>query len=70
MKTESTFIIHPETTEQVDALKAFVTALKIKFEVATDTTYDPAFVEKIQEARKEVKEGKSRKISLDEIWKE
>ena len=34
MKSDNTYIIHPETEEQENALKAFVSALKMKFEVA------------------------------------
>jgi len=33
MKTATTIIAHPTTSEQVAALKAFVKALKIKFEI-------------------------------------
>ncbi len=69
MKTENTFIIHPETPEQENALKAFIKALKLKFEVSKEKPYDPAFVEKIKESRQQVKEGKTVKIDLDDIWK-
>jgi len=70
MKSENTFIIHPETTEQENALKAFVKALKIKFEVAKEKPYNPDFVAKIQESRQQAKEGKTVKIELDDLWKE
>ncbi|MFN3997101.1 DUF2683 family protein [Algoriphagus sp.] len=70
MKTENTFIIHPETIEQENALKAFVKALKMKFEVAKEKPYDPEFVVKIQESRQQAKEGKTVKMALDDIWKE
>ena len=33
MQTESIFIAHPTTTEQLNALKAVVKALKVKFEL-------------------------------------
>ena len=69
MKTENTFIIHPETTEQENALKAFIKALKIKFEVSKEKPYDPDFVAKIKESRKQVQEGKTVKMDLDDIWK-
>lgn len=32
MKTLNTYIVHPKTKEQASALKAFMEALKIKFE--------------------------------------
>ena len=70
MKTENVVIIHPETTEQEDALKAFAKALKIKFEVAKEKPYNSDFVNKIQESRQQAKEGKTVKLGLDDIWKE
>ena len=57
MKTENTFIIHPETTEQENALKAFMKALKIKFEVSKEKPYDPDFVAKIKESKEQYKKG-------------
>lgn len=70
MKTANTFIVHPETLEQENALKAFVKALKMKFEVAKDQPYDPDFVAKIQQSRKQAVEGKTVKIDLDDLWQE
>lgn len=70
MKTGNTFIIHPETPEQENALKAFIKALKIKFEVSKEKPYDPDFVAKIEESRQQAKEGKTVKMDLDDIWKE
>ena len=53
MQTEHTFIVHP-TSEQAGALRAFIKALKIKFEVTTnDNPYNPDFVEKIKKSKKE-----------------
>ncbi len=49
---------------------AFVKALKIKFEVAGKKSYDPDFVAKIKESRRQVQEGRTVKIDLDDIWKE
>jgi hypothetical protein len=70
MKTENTFIIHPETEEQENALKAFMKALKIKFEITKEKPYDPEFVAKIQKSRQQAKEGNTVKMDLNEIWKE
>lgn len=63
-----TVVAHPTNQEQKDALTAFLQALKVKYEISTDNDYDPEFVKKIQESRQQVKEGKTVKISLDEIW--
>jgi hypothetical protein len=70
VKTENTFIIHPETDEQENALKALIKALKIKFEITKEKPYDPEFVAKIQKSRLQIKEGKTVKMDLDDIWKE
>ena len=53
MATENIFIVHPENTEQVNALKAFVKALKIKFEIANEKPYNQDFVAKIKKSREE-----------------
>ena len=58
-----------EDTTQIEALKAFMKALKIKFEMSKEKPYDSEFVNKIQESRKQAKEGKTVKISLDDVWK-
>ncbi len=67
MKSENTFIIHPETIEQENALKAFIKALKIKFEIASEKPYDPDFVAKIEESRRQVKEGKTTRIDKNHL---
>lgn len=67
MKTENTFIIRPETIEQENALKAFIKALKIKFEVSKEKPYDPDFVAKIKESRQQVKEGKTTRVEKEDI---
>ena len=56
-------------TSQIEAIKAFMKALKIKFEVSKESNYNPDFVTKIEESRKQAKDGKTVKIALDEIWK-
>lgn len=50
-------------------IKAFFEALDIKFEIAEKSLYDAQFVAKIQKSREQAREGKTVKISLDEIWK-
>ena len=36
MQADDIFIVHPSTSEQANALKAFIKALKIKFELTND----------------------------------
>ena len=47
-----------EDTSQVDAIKAFMKALKIKFEIAKDKPYNADFVAKIKSSEDDFKKGK------------
>lgn len=67
MKTQNKIIALPETTEQLDALKAFMQALKIKFEVAGEEAYNPDFVAKIQESRQQYKKGEFVSVEKKDI---
>lgn len=57
MKTRDIFIVQPKTKEQVTALKAFMQALKIKFEVSKEEDYNPGFVAKIEESSRQYENG-------------
>jgi hypothetical protein len=67
MKDTDIFIVHPRTSEQVLALKAFMQALKIKFEISKEETYNPEFVEKILESKKQIAEGKFTEVKADNL---
>ena len=72
MKTHEILIAHPSNDYELDVIKAFFEALKIKFEVAQDSPYDPEFVAKIEKSRKDYKNGKGKVMTMDEInqlWK-
>jgi hypothetical protein len=61
---------YPNDASQIEVIKAFMKALKIKFTVSKHKPYSKDFVEKLNESKKQFKAGKSTSISLDEIWKE
>ncbi|MFN5443069.1 MAG: DUF2683 family protein [Crocinitomicaceae bacterium] len=64
----TTFTIHTDDEEQLKALKAVLKALKIKFEVGKEEKpYDSKFVSKIQKSQKQLREGKTTKISTDQL---
>ena len=73
MQTQNIFIAHPSTTEQIKALKAFVKALNIKFEITTtEKPYNQQFVDKILQGDEDFKAGKGKKMTMDELnslWK-
>jgi hypothetical protein len=63
---------YPVDMSQINAIKAFMKALKIKFEVSKDTAYNSEFVEKIIQGDVDFEAGKGRKVTLDELnslWK-
>jgi hypothetical protein len=72
-KVMETIIVHPKNNEEQKVIKAFLEALKIKFENLKNTSnqsdYDPEFIEMVEQNRKDYKEGKGIKINLDDIWK-
>lgn len=69
MKHSNILIAHPSNKNELETIKAFFKALKIKFELANEDEYDEKFVSKIEKSRSQIKEGKTVKIDLDDIWK-
>jgi cellobiose-specific phosphotransferase system component IIB len=67
MKTQDILIVHPQTDEQLNAIKAFMKALKIKFEVTNMEIYNSDFVKKALESRIQAKEGKVTRIKKDNL---
>ena len=57
---------------QIDAIKAFMKALKIKFEVSKESPYSPDFVDKIEQGDQDFLNGLGEKMTIDELnnlWK-
>jgi hypothetical protein len=72
MKQQNILIAHPSDERELSIIKAFFEALKIKFEVAKDLPYNPAFVDKILQGDADFKAGKGKKVTMDELnksWK-
>ena len=72
MKTQKILIAHPSDDKELNIIKAFFEALKIRFEIKKNSPYDPRFVDKILEGDEDFKAGKGRKITMDELnrlWK-
>lgn len=63
-----TLIVHPESKEKMQAIKAFMKALKIRFE-ENDEAYDPEFVEKIKRSEEDFKAGRYKAIKTEDLWK-
>jgi hypothetical protein len=67
MQTQSLFIARPRTVEQVNALQAFMQALKINFEISKEDAYTSEFVEKILESRQQAKQGNVTRIKKENL---
>jgi uncharacterized membrane protein (DUF106 family) len=63
-----TLIAHPTNKEQMNALKAFMKALKVEFKIEKNA-YDPEFVAKIEQSKQEIKDGKGVRIKVEDLWK-
>ena len=69
-----TITIHPKNKEQVSLFEQLAKTLKVPFEKSgkEKSSYNPEFVSKIERSRQNFKEGKGKKISLEELnslWK-
>lgn len=63
-----TLIVTPDSNEKLEAIKAFMKALKISF-VENKSAYDPEFVDKIKKGDEDIDSGRTKRISLDDVWK-
>jgi len=66
------FTAYTEDVSQIEAVKAFMKALKIKFEITKDVPYNQEFVKKIKQSKEDYKNGKGKAMSMDELnslWK-
>ena len=66
-------IIQPKSQEDLQLFKQLPSRLNAPFKTTTENSpYDPEFVAKILEGDKDRKEGKGRKITMEELndlWK-
>ena len=67
MKTENIIIVHPQTDDQVNVIKAFMEALKIKFEISKENVYSDDFVAKVEKSKKEFEKGDFVRVEKNEI---
>lgn len=65
----ATLIVEITNPEQLTAVEAVLKLLKVSFKKTEDSPYDPEFVEKILQGRKDIKDGKGVKIKTEDLWK-
>jgi hypothetical protein len=64
-----TLLVYPENNKQLKALKAVMAALNVKFEKKEESPYDPKFVKKIEQGKKDFETGNYTTVNLDDLWK-
>jgi len=62
-------IIHPKNKEQLNAVEAILKVLKVPFKKSKESPYNPEFVAKIKESKKNFSEGKYTTIKIEDLWK-
>ncbi len=65
----TTLTINTEDKQVLTAVKALLKGFKVSFDEKQDKPYNPEFVAKIEKSRQQIREGKTIKIDLDDIWK-
>jgi len=67
----SAITINLPDDSQINVIKAFLKALKIKFSIATnkemESPYNPDFVAMVKKGQEDIKNGKGVKMTLDEL---
>jgi hypothetical protein len=68
-----TLIIHTED-DKIQIIKDFLNSIKVKFETKSisndeENTYDSEFVTKIERSRQQLKEGKTTRVKIEDLWK-
>ena len=64
-----TILIRPNSKEQIKAFEQMAKALKVPFKINKESPYNPEFVAMVKKADKDFKNGKGKKVQLDDIWK-
>lgn len=62
-----TLIFRLESQEKSEALKAFAKSLDIYFETE-ERPYNPDFVKKIKESRRQFENGQHKIIDIEDLW--
>ncbi|MEQ1734783.1 MAG: DUF2683 family protein [Bacteroidia bacterium] len=65
--TAINFTAYTNDASQIETIKAFMKALKIKFEFNNEKPYNAEFVAKIEESKQQYKQGKFTRVSVDKL---
>ena len=65
MQTKDIVVIRPRTRERLNALKSFLSAFELDYEV--QKPYNADFVEKIQKSKQEFEDGKFKSVRKEDL---
>jgi len=63
----TTITVHPKDASQIEAVKAIMKALKIKFEISKEKPYNPDFVAKIKRSKDDFKNGNFTSVKVEDL---
>jgi len=59
---------YTDNASQIEAIKAFMKALKIKFELSKENSpYNPEFVDKVLESKQQAKDGRVTRVKKENL---
>lgn len=61
-----TITINPKNKKELTKIRSILKAIEVDF---VEEYYDKNFVEKIEKSRQEIKDGDTKKIALDALWR-
>ncbi len=64
-----TLLIYPEKKKDLQAVRAVLKALNIRFEAQKEPEYNPIFVAEIEQSRKDIIDGKGIKMDIKDIFR-
>jgi hypothetical protein len=62
-------LVYPEKKKDLQAVKAVLKALNIRFEAKIEPLYGPAFIAEIEQSRKDVAHGKDVKMDIKNLFR-
>ena len=67
MNVSSSIIIQKLSEDKLESVKAFLTSLKLKFEIIEEQPYDEDFVKMIQKEDEEIQKGNFTRVKKEDL---
>jgi len=67
MNVSSSIIIQKLSEDKLESVKAFLTSLKLKFEIIEEQPYDEDFVKMIQKEDEDIQKGNFTRVKKEDL---